>query len=110
MLICKQCERTFDEEEIATIKDDRGYCGDARAYEDVAVCPYCGADDIEEAVECVICKEYTDKDHTFKTDNGHICEYCLKAVNIKFYNIIKAEFTPEEIEALRALEEDEGLL
>lgn len=45
MLKCSFCERSFAEEEITIYRGDK-------------VCPYCGHEDFEEAVQCKVCGDY----------------------------------------------------
>lgn len=46
--ICKDCESTFDESEIAYQREYMGEFWGTPAYEELAVCPYCSSDEIEE--------------------------------------------------------------
>lgn len=46
--ICGNCGLIFDEEEIATWKEDRGEFWGQRAYETMYGCPQCFDGDIEE--------------------------------------------------------------
>lgn len=65
MLKCSFCERSFAEEEITLYRGDK-------------VCPYCGHEDFEEAVQCKVCGDYFfDDELTFG-----VCEICKE--DLKF--------------------------
>ena len=78
MLVCNDCGCSFSEEDAGTVRDDRGFCGSARAYEDEMCCPNCGSVDIEEGFECSMCEEYfADGEIQHTTDSGeHLCKDC----------------------------------
>lgn len=101
MLKCSFCERSFGEEEIALYRGDK-------------VCPYCGHEDFEEAVQCKVCGDYFfDDELTFG-----VCEECKDDLKFpykhdpkKCYELSKDEheevsinaflvsqFTPKQIE------------
>lgn len=50
-MICNDCERIFDEAEICWQKEYIGDYGSAPAYQDIACCPYCSSDEIDEKKE-----------------------------------------------------------
>lgn len=65
MLKCSFCERSFGEDEITIYRGDK-------------VCPYCGHEDFEEAVQCKVCGDYFfDDELTFG-----VCEICKE--DLKF--------------------------
>ena len=41
MLKCEECERTFEENELATWNEDRGEFWGSRCFETMQGCPYC---------------------------------------------------------------------
>ena len=45
MFKCGDCERLFDKPEI--VRESRGEFWGMPAYEDVAICPYCGSEFID---------------------------------------------------------------
>ena len=55
---CNHCGNTFKEPEYVPVEtgvvDDTGYY---REIKEIAICPDCGYDEIEEYVECLICDE-----------------------------------------------------
>jgi transposase-like protein len=51
MLKCKDCERTFDESEIATWEESRGEFWGMPCTETMSGCPFCHSGDIEEYQE-----------------------------------------------------------
>lgn len=111
MLICKECGATFNDEDAGTVQGDRGYFGSARAYEDVAVCPECGCDDLAEAALCPICEEYfNSEDEGIDTSEGAVCPECMKRVKMTFDALILNEFSPAEKAVLAAIEENEALI
>ena len=48
MIICGECEKRFDEEEIKTVSECVGEYWGVPAYQDYGTCPFCGSDCIEE--------------------------------------------------------------
>lgn len=73
MIICKNCEQLFDEDEFRSI-DVSQWIDDRRYEEYEHVCPYCGSDDYSEAVECKSCGEYVPEECAY---NGY-CEDCVE--------------------------------
>ena len=72
MIICKNCEQLFDEDEFRSI-DVSQWIDDRRYEEHEHVCPYCGSDDYSEAVECKSCGEYIPEECAY---DGY-CEDCV---------------------------------
>lgn len=102
MLKCKECGHLFEDGEQKTYRENMGECHGSPAYQEFSVCPVCG-EDYEEVKPCKICGSY---DH--ETDED-FCEECKKDVKKRFNNLIKQNFTEQEIELLK--EQDEyGLL
>ena len=103
MLKCSFCERSFAEEEITLYRGDK-------------VCPYCGHEDFEEAVQCKVCNQYFFYDEL----TYGVCEDCKDDLKFpykhepkKCYELSKDEqeevslnaflvsqFTPEQIEEI----------
>lgn len=48
---CNDCEREFDEDEIAHWKESRGEFWGMPCYEEMCGCPFCHSSDIEEINE-----------------------------------------------------------
>lgn len=71
MYICIDCERLFDQFE--TVEEARPY-GEGSAAEKWAVCPHCSSSNIEEAVKCENCGEYT-----VELTDG-LCSYCYEDI------------------------------
>ena len=70
MLICLECGKVFDYDEIARWEETHGL--DTPPYEKMSGCPRCyGAYD--EAYECENCGKYFTKD---ELDENHLCEDC----------------------------------
>lgn len=106
MLICKDCGESFSEDDAGSVYDDRGYCGSARAYEEICVCPACGCDDIGDAAFCELCEEWKEAD---LVEDG-VCEECRKKTKIEFDRLLTGVFSPLQIRALRQIEEEKGVL
>ena len=68
MLICVNCEKVFNEDEIKVVTEPHG--------EQFGVCPGC-SEDYEEAVRCEGCDEWRLEDDCIDTGNGETyCEGC----------------------------------
>lgn len=93
MLICNNCNKTFDEENVEIRRESMGECFGTPAYNDVCVCPHCGSDDIGEVRFCKLCDsivpEYDD-----------YCNDCAEHLQDKFRNLIAKNFTKDELELL----------
>lgn len=85
MLICTQCLEIFSEpyirKDLLTHVDEMPYC------EEVAYCPHCASEEIEEAELCPICDEWGIVDDMVDLDDTHtriprrfsrVCKYCLE--------------------------------
>lgn len=46
--ICADCNNIFGEDEIATVREDRGEFWGQRCFENISVCPFCHSDAIDE--------------------------------------------------------------
>ena len=77
MLICLECGKTFEEDEIKRWKEDRGEFWGFPSYENMSGCPRCyGA--YEEAEECFECGKYFPK---YELDENYLCEDCRADVD-----------------------------
>lgn len=72
MLICLECGKTFEEDEIKHWKEDRGEFWGFPSYENMSGCPHCQGD-YEEAYECENCGKYFTLD---ELDENYLCEDC----------------------------------
>lgn len=88
--ICMECGHVFNEDDFASVSEDRGFVGNARAYEGIAVCPQCHSDEYEEAYECCLChEELADENIQYRTEQGDaVCKDCYINILIKF-NLFK---------------------
>ena len=101
MTVCKQCHREMDDSEIK--KDSYGEY----------VCPYCGSDELSEAVRCALCDEWTPEEECrscftyLETPPRMVffCEDCSKRTIIEFDRMVKENFGAME----QVLLEGEGL-
>ena len=78
MLICENCGRLCDENEVTYSSDYRGECHGVECYERVSDgCPSCGGD-LTEAIECKICGEH-------HSPNNEECAfgYCRECLDAK---------------------------
>lgn len=76
MYKCLRCGNVFDSP--LERWEDVGARG-APYIEHYCICPDCGADDIETAVECHICGRYEYYDNAHIADNGDwLCETCYE--------------------------------
>jgi RecJ-like exonuclease len=102
MYKCVACGHLFEDGEQKTYRENMGECHGSPAYQEFSVCPICG-EDYEEVKPCKICGSY---EH--ETDNG-FCEECQKDIMKRFNQLIKDNFSEEEIEFLKE-EQEYGLL
>lgn len=63
-------------------------------------CPACGSDDIDEAVRCKLCGEYT---ASVDLSSG-VCPKCEVDLRKRLDAVLMHEFTADEIEAMRDLD------
>jgi hypothetical protein len=56
-IICGNCGEVFDESKLKTVVEYRPY-GETYAEEKYDVCPFCGENNISEAIQCPSCGEY----------------------------------------------------
>lgn len=82
MLVCLECGRKFE-----TARDVREEHG-----ETVAVCPHCGNEEIDEAVRCVRCGEWTG---TMQASCG-LCADCEIDADQKLSEMLAQHFAPSE--------------
>ena len=66
MIYCNECGAITEGKERAEMIDGR-----SRPY---MVCAYCGSDDVENAVKCILCGEWKQRDHS------DICESCFEDI------------------------------
>lgn len=76
MLVCLECHRTFDEDEIKCWQEDRGECFGFPAYETVSGCPYCNGA-YTETYRCDECGEWIDTDKYVEVGDKKYCENCF---------------------------------
>lgn len=57
MLICLDCERTFEDAELATWNESRGEFWGQPCYETLSGCPYCFSGDVQDYDEYLRDKE-----------------------------------------------------
>ena len=79
MLVCLDCYRTFNEDEIADWYETHGL--DSPPYEHFSGCPYChGA--YAETHRCDCCGEWIDTDTYVEIGDEKYCENCFTIKNI----------------------------
>lgn len=102
MYKCLECGHLFEEGEQKTYRECVGECHGSPAYQEFSVCPVCG-EEYEEVKPCKICGSYdkeSDKDY---------CDECQKDIKKRFNQLIKDNFSEQEIEFLKE-EQEYGLL
>ena len=72
--ICERCKRHFNSEDANTRTECIGEFWGTPAYEDYDCCPYCGSDELAEAVACEICGKF----HYEEDLNGGVCKSCIE--------------------------------
>ena len=72
MQICLECEKVFEDEEIAYWQESRGEFWGEPAYESMSGCPHCRGD-YDEAIKCDACGQYFTLN---ELDENHLCEEC----------------------------------
>ena len=102
MYRCLECGILFEEGEQKTYRECVGECHGSPAYTVYSGCPICGGN-YEEIEPCRICGGYNLK------NEDDFCEECQKNVMERFNNLMKQNFTEEEIELLKE-QEEYGLL
>lgn len=98
MFKCESCGNTFDE---PGLDYERHYELDGAPKEYYSSCPTCGSGDIAEGGACPLCGGFTE---------GSYCEECEESLRERFTEILKAEFTEEELLALDKIYEDKSIL
>ena len=68
--ICKECTNVVEDYEI---KREKGEWLDGYYMGDDYVCPHCGSEEFQEAVQCPICGEYVAKEESY----DGFCEDCV---------------------------------
>lgn len=81
MYICERCGNTFDEpKELKNMGGDIG--------EHDYICPYCGCDEYDEAIECAVCGDIVNESDSHEC----VCDSCLE----KNANIVGATLFGDE--------------
>lgn len=101
MMKCGNCSEVFDDEDVRVCREDMGEHFGTPCYELSECCPCCGSDDIADAEQCTICGEYFDR---YELENN-ACDKCQANTKMKLRKIIEANFTGEEINIIRELQE-----
>lgn len=77
--VCLDCEQTFDEPKVYVEMHGFTY----GPGEQIAICPWCGHDEITEAIYCDVCQNPIIDDY-IKTDRGDIiCSDCCIMCNVR---------------------------
>ena len=80
MYICKNCNEVLFVDELKRVKGewiDCRYGGEHVGFQyegDDYVCPHCGSEELQEAVQCPICGEYVAEEESY---DGY-CENCVE--------------------------------
>ena len=64
-MICNNCKRTFDTDEVKTIKEYEEAWGRPVVIAEWGVCPFCGCDEIEKSEICEECGDEVAKSEIF---------------------------------------------
>ena len=94
MLICLDCGKVFDDEDVCTVFDQVGEL--ATDGKDMDVCPYCKGNYIVEAHKCENCEEYFCEEDL----SDGFCDKCGEEL-INRFNYIWKTFSEEEKEFLQ---------
>lgn len=105
MMICLDCGRTFAEEEAKTISEIVGEFWGAPASREYSVCPYCGSDVYEDAVQCDLCGEWMAEEDVVNDKGRTVCEVCIDRVGKLHRERPDEKLTEDEEIALRLYEE-----
>lgn len=71
MFYCNDCGALF--KELATIKE---VVDDEMGYLEYRGCPHCRSDQIVQAVQCDLCREYVTEDYVILNDGTVACANC----------------------------------
>lgn len=102
MYKCVACGHLFEDGEQKNYRENVGECHGSPAYQEFSVCPVCG-EDYEEVKPCKICGSYEHK------HDEEFCKECQKDIMKRFNQLIKDNFSEQEIEFLKE-EQEYGLL
>ena len=75
MFYCEECDALIETDDVCKYKDDRGFYGDQRVYEDMIGCPMC-LGGITDAERCCVCNQYK-KPNELQFD---VCDDCMKDI------------------------------
>ena len=75
MMICNQCKRVIEDDDVETNASYIGDFGDAPCFEKVEKGCSCGGS-FEPAIQCKVCGEYASEKDVFSIDQP-ICRVCL---------------------------------
>ena len=76
MFICLECGFVFDEDDVATWKEDRGEYWGTPCYESVSGCPRCQGDYMK-TYQCNCCENYIDGNYIKTSDGFRYCADCI---------------------------------
>ncbi len=83
MFKCRECGMTTEREYLKEVKGDFesdygvGNLFDSRTSYTKHICPECGSEEIEEAIQCWDCQEWFLKDELdYNIDNNLVCPNC----------------------------------
>lgn len=87
MYKCNHCKEVFEKPKTieTTYEEEYGVSGlfpDSHQLK-YDVCPHCGEDDIEKAIECEECGEYFTKEELEVLCDGNICKKCFEEMEIE---------------------------
>lgn len=94
MLMCINCKSVFDEDNVHFAKELLGECFGFPVYDTYSVCPDCGSDLVDTAIQCEFCGEYIlECNAVLSYDNEYLCDKCsFKCDNCsECYNINTTE-------------------
>lgn len=87
MLMCYNCKTFFDNGDLKEIGTGVTVDGHAETYKTV-ICPYCGSDEVGDAVRCDVCGEWAD---------DYLCDDCRRYIRGRLEAVIS-----EMTQALKA--------
>ena len=85
MYYCNDCSSVFEECDIKRGQQLEHF--GTPCHETFAVCPFCGGEDFEDAVQCVKCGEWT---RETDCDIDNVCPSCVKDINKRFNEVFSA--------------------
>ena len=81
LFVCIECQHIFDEDEVATWKEDRGECWGSPCYEKVSGCPKCHGSYVK-AYQCDSCGEWINDTYVITDDDKKYCCDCYRVVEL----------------------------